>query len=98
VVTYVDAETEKRGDGCYGIGIVTRYDTEAGRVAFKEYDCFKEYSVDARSIIQTRMGGSYIYRRLNPPRPCVRIILKYDGRNFVCFDQGRYQTIATTPR
>ena len=98
VVTYVDAETEKRGEGCYGIGIVTSYDTEASRVSFQAYDCFKEYSVDTRSIIQIRTGGGYMYRRLNPPRPCVRIILKYDGRNFVCFDSGRYQTIATTPR
>ncbi len=99
VITYVDGETEKRGEGCYGMAILGNYvDGASAKVSFQMYDCFKEYSVEIRDIVAYRIGGSWAYQTFDPARSCVRVILKYDGRNFICHSNGRYQTIASSPR
>lgn len=99
VAPFTDEETTKRGPGCYGLGIVTSYDDPgAARRAFQLYNCFGEYSVEVREFIPIKVGGKEQRMPLESPRPCVRMILKYGDRDFICHNHGRFESMYSTPR
>jgi hypothetical protein len=89
VVPYTDAVTWKRGDGCYGLGIVSNYaEQNYAKPALKLYNCFKAYSIEVKEFIPIKIRGKEHRIPVQPPRPCVRIVLKYDEIEFVCLDKS----------
>lgn len=99
VVPYTDHETLKRGSGCYGLGIVTSFKEQgSAKRAFQTYNCFGEYTVEVRDFIPIKVGGKDQRQELQSPRACVRVILKYGDRDFICHTYGRFTSIYSTPR
>lgn len=99
VAPFTDEEAMKRGPGCYGLGIVTSYDdARRAKRAFQLYNCFGEYSVEVREFIPIKVGGKETRMTLQSPRPCVRMILKYGDRDFICHQYGQFDSTYSTPR
>jgi hypothetical protein len=89
VVPYTDRVTAKRGDGCYGLGFVSNYaDQKSAKPVLQLYNCSKEYKIEVKEFIPLKIAGRERRIPVQPSRPCVRIVLKYDEIEFVCLDKS----------
>lgn len=99
LLLYTDAESAKRGPGCYGIGVIRSYqEPSSAEIAFQHYNCIKEYTVEIRESIPISISGVERISPLRSPRACIRLILKYGDRDFVCYGNGQFHASYSTPR
>jgi hypothetical protein len=89
IAAFSDAESTKRGEGCYGLGIVHSYlDAEAIHTSRRTYNCFKAYSLESlRYIPLSAMSADILgaETQMNPSGPCVQTVLTHDYRNLLCW-------------
>ena len=90
-VAIEDAETARRGQGCYALVIINSYRTAAppGMQPFRTYDCFKAYSVEVMDTIELKVRN-VVKWRVKAVGPCVRLTLTYDYVSRLCWLNGRY--------
>ena len=84
-VAIEDAETARRGQGCYALVIINSFRTAAS-------PCFKAYSVEAMDTIELRVRN-VVTQRLKAVGPCVRLTLTYDYVSRLCWLNGRYEEL-----
>ena len=92
IVALTDQETLKRGEGCYGLGIVNSYRSASAPDAptFHQYDCFKAYRVEMVESVAVKLREVTKFR-FKPVGPCIRLTLKYDAQPLLCWFNGQYE-------
>lgn len=90
-VAIEDAETARRGQGCYALAIFNSFRTAAppGIQPFRTYECFKAYSVEGMDTIELKIRNAVKWR-VKAVGPCVRLTLTYDYVSRLCWLNGRY--------
>jgi hypothetical protein len=93
-VAVEDAETARRGPGCYALVIINSFRTAAapGIQPFRTYDCFKAYSVEPMDTIELKFRN-VVKQRVKAVGPCVRLTLTYDYLSRLCWLNGRYEKL-----
>ena len=90
-VAIEDAETARRGEGCYALVIINSFRTAASSdiQPFRRYECFKAYSVERMDTIELKVRN-VVKWRVKAVGPCVRLTLTYDYVSRLCWLNGSY--------
>jgi hypothetical protein len=90
-VAIEDAETVRRGQGCYALVIINSFRTAPASDVqpFRTYECFKAYSVEGMDTIELKVRN-VVKWRVKAVGPCLRLTLTYDYVARLCWLNGSY--------
>jgi hypothetical protein len=93
-VAIEDAETARRGQGCYALVIINSFRIAAppGIQPFRPYECFKAYSIESMDTIELKVRN-VVKQRVKAVGLCVRLTLTYDYVSRLCWLDGRYEEL-----